>query len=207
MFRFSWIQKESNILSMIQIFDKFFLQIFVQIFSKNFNFFLKSAYMNSNVNCFSDFNLILWFHNWYLNKAIVVFSFRNKCFQFLYMCDTCLDNFLIVFIFSRILKNASSSSFIFISWLCWLVLMSVKSISAVKMFLFEIASSHFMIKFLVCFSFVIERCRCTDWIATTQLHFSNVSILFFSIDCWIVFFQSKHLQNDVVRDYSYDVKN
>jgi response regulator RpfG family c-di-GMP phosphodiesterase len=40
---------------------------------------------------------------------------RNKCFQFLYMCDTCLNDFFIVFTFSKISKNVSNFSIIFIS--------------------------------------------------------------------------------------------
>ena len=135
--------------------------------------------MSSNVSCFSDFSLISWFHDWCLDRAIAVFFSRNKCLQFLYMCDTCLDDSFIVLTFSRISESASSSSITLILWLSWLVLMFVKSISVTKVSLLEIANSRFAIDSRLCFSFVIERCRCADWIATTQLHLSNVSIFFF----------------------------
>ena len=157
----------------------FFFKFSFKYFRRIFNFFSKSAYINSNVNCFFDFNLISWSHVWCLNKATVVFFFRNKCLQFLYMCDTYLDDFFIVFTFSRISKNASSFFFILTSWFCWFKSMFVKSISVNKVFLIEVASSRFAINLLLCFSFVIERCRCADWIATTLLHLSKVNIFFF----------------------------
>ena len=68
------------------------------------------------------------------------------------------------------------------------MLMSVKSISVTKMFLLEIASSRFAIDSRFCFSFVIERCRCANWIATTQLHFSNVNIFLFQSIVELCFF-------------------
>ena len=163
-------------------------------FRRIFSFFSKSAYMNSNVNCFSDSNLISWFHDWCLDKAIVVSSSRNRYFQFLYMCDTCLDDSLIVFTFSRISEDTSSSSIIFTLWLCWFVLMFVKSISVTKVFLLEVASSRLAIDSRLCFSFVIERCRCADWIATTQLHFSNVSIFLFQSIVELCFFNQNILK-------------
>ena len=110
------------------------------------------------------------------------------------MCDTCLDDSLIVFTFSKISENASSFSITFILWFCWLVLMSVKSISAIKVFLLEAANSRFAIDSRFCFSFVIERCRCADWIATTQLHFSNVNTFFFQSIVELCFFNQDILK-------------
>ena len=144
--------------------------------------------MSSNVSCCLDFNLISWSHDWCLNKVIVVVFSRNKCFQFLYMCDTCLVVSLDVLTFSRILKDAWSFSLSLISWLVWLVSMFVKSIFAIKVFLIKVANSFFAIDLRLCFSFVIELCRCASWIAFTQMHLSNLNIFLFQSIFELCFF-------------------
>ena len=107
---------------------------------KIFNSFWESAYMSSNVNCFLDFNLISWSHDWCLNKVVVVVFSRNKCFQFLYICDICLVVSLDVLTFSRILKDAWNFSLSLTSWLVWLVSMLVKSIFVVRVSLIKVAN-------------------------------------------------------------------
>ena len=78
----------------------------------------KSAYMSSNVNCFSDINLISWFYDWYLSNAFAFNSSRKKCFQLSYLSsmffdvDDCSDIFWIRF-FDLLDLSKSENAWIF----------------------------------------------------------------------------------------------
>ena len=73
-------------------------------------------------------------------------------------------------------ENAWIFSFFLISYLINFLIMIVKRIFFFE-FIFSVEHNDWLD--VICFSFIIDRCRCVNLKLITQLHFSNVNIFFF----------------------------